>query len=469
MDGIGACCYAFPYGDAIGWNWNAVKYVFDELDLRYIRLAPWLSWWETPNDNPDPNVIDWNGFGKPNNFAAWWEVPLAKYLNSKGIEVHTGVWGLAEWIEYGSPAIIHSADYPELGELLSAYLLNMQSNGVPQPFGEIKNEPAISSLRTAQELRDAALAVLSKYDHFGLTSTNLYGPEYHAPTGASSWAQVWLANSTLRNRTAAVSYHTWWSANFADYNSISQVAEQYNKPVWATEVGYCALYDGCTLEGQTHYLRPATWDTAWDYAMSHYRAIAWSRATRTYQWTILGHDAAVSTSGERYPSFYILKHFANFIPPGAKSLRTTSTDSDIRVLAFELPDGDYSLVIINGNSTTTQCGLRLGAGETFWIPEAYTTTETNYEVSLDPIYPDYNGVVTLSLPARSVTSAFVEAGVLADLDNDCDADWFDFARLASNWRLSGAGLAGDLNNDLRVDIWDLQLFSTWWLRNCNRP
>ena len=90
MDGIGACSCAFPYGNDGGWNWNSVKFVFDELDLHYIRLVPWMYWWEKYNDNADPNVIYWPGFGVPNNFAAWYEVPFAKYLTSKGIQVHSG-------------------------------------------------------------------------------------------------------------------------------------------------------------------------------------------------------------------------------------------------------------------------------------------------------------------------------------------------------------------------------------------
>jgi hypothetical protein len=41
MDGIGANAYAFPYANDVNWSWNSVKFVFDELDLRYIRLASW--------------------------------------------------------------------------------------------------------------------------------------------------------------------------------------------------------------------------------------------------------------------------------------------------------------------------------------------------------------------------------------------------------------------------------------------
>ena len=469
MDGIGACSCAFPYGNDGGWNWNSVKFVFDELDLHYIRLVPWMYWWEKYNDNADPNVIYWPGFGVPNNFAAWYEVPFAKYLTSKGIQVHSGVWGLAEWIEYGNPVIIHPADYPELGELLASYALNMQNNGVPQPYGEIKNEPAISTLPTAAALRDAALAVLTKYNHFGLTNTNFCGPEYHTPTGAASWAQTWLANSTLRNRTAAVSYHTWWSANFADYNSIRQVAQQYNKPVWATEVGYCALYDGCWFDGTEHYLRPETWGTAWDYAMSHYRALAWSGATRSYQWTILGWDAAVSTTGQRYPSFYILKHFANFIPPGAVRVSSSADDSNILVLAFLLPEGDYSLVIINRNTNPTECRIALNTGEPFSISGGFTTTQGSYEVWFDAVSPDYTGYVTLTLPAQSVTSAFAIADLPADLDGDCDVDWFDFAVLAKSWRLTGPTLPGDIDGNGVVDNKDLAQFAHWWLYKCTQP
>ena len=154
MDGIGACTYTFPYANDVEWNWEAVKYVFDELDLAYLRLAPWLGWWETANDNADPHTIAWEGFGTVHDIINAHDVPFAQYVDERGIELALGVWdfGAADWCEtcedwlaQGSPRVIPPELYPELGESISAYLLHLQANGVAIPVTEVQNEPDIEA------------------------------------------------------------------------------------------------------------------------------------------------------------------------------------------------------------------------------------------------------------------------------------------------------------------------------------
>jgi hypothetical protein len=240
-------------------------------------------------------------------------------------------------------------------------------------------------------------------DHHGLTDVMLHGPNVHAPSATVAWARVWLDNSRLRDRTVAVSYHTWWEDDFAIYDGIRALAQAYGKPVWATEVGYCALATGCF--GGTNYLLPETWGTAWDYAMSHYRAFAWSQASRSYHWTLVGHDGVVSPTGERYPSLPILKHFANYIPPGARMLEVASGDTDVLALAFLLPDHGVSAVLLNqGSSAKT---LRLTSVPAApWSPQAaITTTEAAWEAAAIAAGPVGGaGHVEVTLASQSVTS-----------------------------------------------------------------
>jgi hypothetical protein len=70
-----------------------------------------------------------------------------------------------------------------------------------------------------------------------------------------------------------------------------------------------------------------------------------------------------------------------------------------------------------------------------------------------------------------------------DLDGNgiidsCECDWanidglnpvnfLDFALLAADWGITGAGLVGDANSDGTVDILDLSLVARFWLAVCN--
>jgi len=406
LDGVGAAAFAFPFASDLGWDWNSVSFVFDELDLHYIRLVSWFNLWEPVNDNADPTVVDWSALLSNDAITPWHDVPFAQFLAGRGIDVELGVWDVSDWLAGGSPRHIAPAMYPELGESIATYLRNMINHGVPQHVTEVQNEPAIEAqiqYPSPQALRDAALAVLARLDGIGLTDVQLHGPNFHTPTGAAEWAAVWLASPSLAQRTAAVSYHTWWSDNFADYDAIRQVAEAAGKPVWATEVGYCALPSGCF--GGTHFLLPETWGTAWDYALSYYRAIAWSHATRVYHWSLVGYDAVVSPTGVRYPSFYVLKQFANFIPPGARLLESESGDANVLVLAFARPDGNTSVILLNTAGTARTIRLNPVRASPPTLVSGRVTVDGSFD---QPITAPYSSAgLSVTLPSESVTSLVV--------------------------------------------------------------
>lgn len=403
MDGIGACTYTFPYANDLGWDWEAVKFVFDELDLAYLRLAPWLGWWETANDNEDPYTINWEGFGTVHDIVNNHDLPFAQYVHAKGIELSLGVWDFGaaawcetceDWLAKGTPRQIAPELYPELGESISSYLLYMRRNGVPIVLTEVQNEPDIEAgiqYPRPEALRDAGRILVEQLDHFSLTDIQLYAPDLHWPRGNVPWIEAWFDDPVLRDRTVAVSYHTWWSISQQDFEEIWEAAQRYDKPVWATEVGY---HEGGNA------ISPETWRTAWQYARAYYRAIAWSHASRTYQWTLLGNDAAVGKDGTRYPTYYVLKHFANYIPAGARLVESVPDDGRLLTLAFARPDGAYTLIVLN---TAREAMTFRVTGVEGALRTAVTTTADHYEAVTS--VTDGGQVI---VPAESLTSLIIE-------------------------------------------------------------
>jgi O-glycosyl hydrolase len=397
LDGVGACSNSFPFANDLGWSWDAVKFVYDEVNFHYVRLATWFGFWEARNDDADPYHINPSGFGGGTDTANWHDVPYAQYLTGKGIETMLGIWNVSDWMAGGSPRHIAPAMYPELAESITAYLLHMKDQGVAMPVAEVQNEPGIAAALqydTPEDLRDAALALLDMLDRHGLTNVMVHGPNFHTPPGTVPWAKVWLENQTLRDRTAAVSYHTWWSDSFTDYDQIRQLAEQYKKPVWATEIGLLAT-DG---------LQPDTWATAWDTAKSFYRAIAWSRASRLYHWASLGNDAMVGKTGERYPTFYAVKHFANFITPAARLVDTASGNKQVLALGFLLPTGNRSLILLNDSDSSKTMRIRSARGGVTTVSDSLTTSATAYDAVTAVVAPDAQGRPAVTLAAHSITS-----------------------------------------------------------------
>ena len=393
LDGVGTNSYAFPIANDIGWNWSQSASLYDELDLHYVRLASWFEFWE-----PQQDVYD------PSGLIANHDMAFARFLNERGIDVELGVWQVADWMAGGSPRTVNRANYPDLGESIATYLTRLEEQGLDAKITEVQNEPGIEAAiryMSPEDLRDAALAVLDALDAEGHTDVMLHGPNWHAPNSdALRYAEVWLSNERLRDRTAALSYHTWWHDDFASFDAIRQLAERYNKPVWATEVGYCALPGGC---GNGHFLLPETWETSWDLAMSFYRAIDWSRAERLYHWTVTGFDPVVDpATGAKTPSFYVLKHFSNFIEPGSRYVATASGDSEVLSMGFLNPGGDRVLVLLNTSGTEKRIQLSDAQGLSTTPTEALTTSRGANDAPTR--IETENGSTYAVLPAQSVTS-----------------------------------------------------------------
>lgn len=394
LDGIGANAYTFPFANDLGWNWDAVKWVFDELDLHYIRLASWFEFWEPQKGVYDSSRIIENH-----------DVGFAKFLDEKGIDVELGVWNVADWmLASTSPRRVAPSRYPDLGHSIATYLTNMEENGIPMSITEVQNEPGIQAsliYNSPEDVRDAARALIEQLDAEGHEDVMIHGPNWHAPNqAAANAAEVWFADDEVAARTAALSFHTWWEDSFESFDRLRRIAEENGKPVWATEVGYCALPNGC---GNGHYLRPETWETAWDFAMSYYRAIAWSRAERVYHWTVVGFDGLVDPgTGAATPSLHVVKHFANFISPGSRLVDTASGDADVLSLGFLHPNGERTLILLNTAGQAKDLALTDVVGGEPKVIEAITTSRGNFEVETEML--SSGGELQVTLPPQSVTS-----------------------------------------------------------------
>lgn len=383
LDGIGANSFVHPISGDMDWDWDAVRFVFDEIPLAYLRVAPWFIWWEPENDDSDPSRVNWEGFQTVHPIPDRYVIPFAEHVSGYGLHIEPGVFDVPEWMSSSAerPWVVSEAMRPELAESISSFHAYLRAHDVRPPVIEVANEPDLDQVvyyPSKEALVQTFAATLDRLDQLGMAQMKVHGPNTKDAVNAAAWGDALLSHPRVGPRMGALSYHTWWISDPEPYRAIRRVAEKHGVPVWATEVGYCALPEGC-FEG-THFLRPDTWATALDYAVSYWRAIELSRASRVYHWALLGSDAVVSKQGDRTPSFHVLRQFARFIPPGAVLIDSKWTEDTLLTLAFLRPDGSRSVILVNRGDASAHVRLTDLATAHPRVSEALTSSEGRYEV-----------------------------------------------------------------------------------------
>ncbi len=411
MDGIGANSYTYPVANDLEYRWNRVNFAFSEVKLAYIRFAPWFPWWEPINDNPDANAPNWQAFQSQLTIAEDHNVPFTRFVQRYGSKLTPGIFNLPEWMTRGAPRRLPEDMRPELAESIATYLIYLRKQGVKIEVAEVANEPDLDMVvgyQKPEALHAALKQTIKTFKNMGVTQ-KFHAPNVGSPGPTVAWAKPLLEDPEIKPHLQAISYHTWWSKDPKEYQAIAELSQAHDIPVWATEVGYCPLRDGCF--GNKKYLRPETWDTAFDYALSYYRAIAWSRASRVYHWALMGFDAAVGPMGQRHPSYFVLKHFANYIPPRSVYIESISANAQVKSLAFQRLDGRISLILLNESKEAQKAFFGSSDARALKIDYGVSSQPGNFEQKLKRPEPGQ-----LELPAQSITSLILTVSSAAEAE-----------------------------------------------------
>ncbi len=129
---------------------------------------------------------------------------------------------------------------------------------------------------------------------------------------------------------------------------------------------------------------------------------------------------------------------------------------------FERYSGDYRPVDVLENIHASRISIR------------YSLDRNNYQPWEGDLqlfrssHPDLNhpGDYAFTFEAEIVTDTECHTADLAGAFGDAWVDWADFAALASDYGLTGSGLAGDLDGNETCDAGDLQWLAAQWFCDC---
>ncbi|TLS51243.1 hypothetical protein FE782_16055 [Paenibacillus antri] len=357
-------------GDGFNDNWwELEKHRIAKLKPDIVRVWYQMDWMEPANDNGDPAVIDWAGM-QTNSAKMQAVYEVLDYLKSQHIDVML-IAGLAmtednqSWIGFPGlprPELSAPTDLAEWGEWVSATLQHLIN---AKGYDNIKyvmsyNEPNLASFATPANVskpiyyRDMYQAIHDRLVSDGIRSqVRLIGPD---ESGAANWTQyaVQQMNGVLDiydGHAYGQDYATlpnWLSdrLNFVDPTG---------KPFMITE--FAAI--GSPDSRKTYQYGVSVADLMVSGIRNNASALLYWRfadqrlpepldfldnnAYGLYRW--------MPITATPNPSYYAFGLFSRFIEAHSEVLSAQSADPDLHVAAARLPDGNYSVFVVNSSMT----------------------------------------------------------------------------------------------------------------------
>ena len=358
--------------------------LYVDLGLTRVRFHP--EGLEVVNDDADPRSTDLSKF----NFAwtaADGHIAAVKALLPRGVTTYyASPLSLESWMNEDNP--------DEYVEWAMVMLRHWRQQGLEMPYFSLMNEPGYyQGLKSwsGTWLRDVAKRLGERMRAEGFT-TKLVVPDDISPVAAYPRLQTILADADARQYVGAVAYHLYARGS---EDGIAQLAKRYGIPVWMTE-----------------YSTPGDW-RAWADEMHELLAVHDVSAI-AYMWGYLGDwDGSqlvrLRVAGGSYTGFalnrqyYVMGQYSRFVRPGAVRIAATSSDAEVKVVAFV--SGTKPVVVAtNTGSRDHTVRFELGAAASCGARiESVRTSDTESwktlpELTLDQ--PRFTG----ALPSGSVTT-----------------------------------------------------------------
>lgn len=369
-------------------------------DLGLTRLRPILERGVEPeNDNNDPQVADPSGFDFSGKRADR-HIEVVAEVSDRGIDTFfPAPINLEPWMDADEPQ--------EYVEWAMEMLEHWRDGGAEPPFFSPLNEPATDRAgnRSAEWMAEVVTLLGERMDAAGLR-TKLVIPDDLNPAEAYDRAAVVLADPQARDHVDALAYHLY-ARNWQDgIESVLQLAQAHDLPVWMTEFS------------SRDY---GSWPGVLGWAETVHALLTTGGASAVdYMWGFFGSQeqphTLVSMEMEegRYrshaltPAYFVTGHWSRFVRPGYVRVDARSGREDVLASAFTGPDGEVVVVVVNAGGGEEPMRLSL-VDEQFSGPVKAVRTSADErwaEVEVEP----QGSRVDVVLPSRSVTTFVGDVG-----------------------------------------------------------
>lgn len=321
-------------------------------------------------------------------------------------KVMLSVWSPPSWMKDNQATTkgghLRADRREHFAKLCAAACLGLeQKYGVPVYALSIQNEPAFSQtfdscLYSPEEMVATAKAVRAAFSKWNVKA-KLLAPEDMADSKrVTGYLDAFAADPDALKSIDVINVHSEPRAEGnPSWGDLRAAAEKLTKPLWVTETsGEEPEWIGRKGRGGL------------DLAASLHRALVDGGCSAFVYWAITDPEPSVFAlmgMDKPTPKYAALTHFSKYIRPGWARIQVKPSNANILVSAYGSdPEGALTIVLINLNATDTAVSVSLKGSSVMAFHGVRTsTTEVGVDVAATV---DSNGLIVMSLPAKSATT-----------------------------------------------------------------
>ena len=288
--------------------------------------------------------------------------------------------------------------YDEVIDMIEAFLLEAQEEyGVETDYFSFnESNGGYNTLFSPEETIRFFKMAGERFRNSGLKTKFLWGDTFKT-VGTVEFSTMVAGDSTIWKYLGPLSFHSWWSENIpnVEFERIAGLAKAFGKPVWCSELGFDAMAH--RTKGMNK-----TWDYALRFAKIKHRMTKYAEMAVSMYWTWQNNYSIMSADTEtKYPSYYVTKHYTDFLNAGTQIIHSLSSDPEILPICGYTKKNELVMQIINLKKEPVEITLDDFAGSNAKI----VTTTKNELWSERTISPKiWEGNAKINLEAESVNT-----------------------------------------------------------------
>lgn len=283
------------------------------------------------------------------------------------------VWRVADELvanpDKESQRRIKPEKYDELIDMLEAFLLTAKNKyGVEADYFSFnESDGGWQIIFSPQETIAFFKKAGERFRKAGLKTKFLWADTAQT-LGTVEFATMIAADSTIWKYLGPLCFHSWWSENIPDseFERIAGFAKAWNKPVWCSELGFDAMAWKIKEMNES-------WDYAFRFAKISHRMMKYAEVEVSMYWTWQNNYGIMSADTKtKYPSYYITRHFTDFLNSGTQIIHSITSDPEILAICGVSKEGKNVVQIINLKNTIVQIEINGISGK---LSKSVTTAE----------------------------------------------------------------------------------------------